>query len=150
MQALLGLKPVAVPAEVQGAQLLAGLADQVAFADEDLIGLRRFPSYAENPRIPREPRGRRVIIGITDRPVARFGSASACAASEDATFGGVSRDHDLGQIPEGYRWCPHCNGYGSSLGDANDRCVRCNGTGLAAADRPCDAASAPTNGTADW
>jgi hypothetical protein len=27
----LGLKPVAVPAEVQGPELLAGLADEVAF-----------------------------------------------------------------------------------------------------------------------
>ena len=49
MQPLLGLKPVAVPAEVQGLELLAGLAEQVAFADQDLVGLCRDPGYAENP-----------------------------------------------------------------------------------------------------
>jgi hypothetical protein len=47
MQTLLGLKPVAVPAEVQGPELLAGLAEQVAFADQDLVGLCRFARYAE-------------------------------------------------------------------------------------------------------
>jgi hypothetical protein len=47
MQTLLGLKPVAVPAEVQGAELLAGGADEVAFADEDLVGLCRGVGYAE-------------------------------------------------------------------------------------------------------
>src|SRR5437868_6582505 len=33
----LGLKPVAIPAEMQRAQLLARLTDQIAFADEDLV-----------------------------------------------------------------------------------------------------------------
>jgi DnaJ-class molecular chaperone len=37
-------------------------------------------------------------------------------------------------------WCPHCNGYGSSLREENERCVRCNGTGLVAADRATEAA----------
>jgi hypothetical protein len=46
-------------------------------------------------------------------------------------------------------WCPHRDGYGSSLSDENQRCVRCNGTGLVAAHRASEAASAPTNGTAD-
>jgi DnaJ-class molecular chaperone len=64
-------------------------------------------------------------------------------------MGGVSRDRGLGQIPEGYKWCPHCNGYGSSLKDGNERCARCNGTGPVAADRASEAASAPTNGKAD-
>jgi hypothetical protein len=31
MQTVLRLKPVAIPAEVQGSELLAGLAEQVAF-----------------------------------------------------------------------------------------------------------------------
>ena len=32
----------------------------------------------------------------------------------------------------GYKQCPHCNGYGSSLKDQEgvDRCSRCGGTGL--------------------
>jgi hypothetical protein len=47
MQGLLGLKPVAVLAEVQGAQLLAGLADEVGFADEDLVGLCGLACYAD-------------------------------------------------------------------------------------------------------
>lgn len=38
-------------------------------------------------------------------------------------------------------------GYGSSLKDGNDRCARCNGTGLVAADRSGGAAAAPTNGS---
>ena len=33
-------------------------------------------------------------------------------------------------IPEGMRWCPHCNGYGSSLKESAGRCSRCAGTGL--------------------
>ena len=64
-------------------------------------------------------------------------------------MGGVSRERDLGQVPEGYKWCLHCNGYGSSLKDGNERCARCSGTGLVAADRASEAASAPTNGKAD-
>jgi hypothetical protein len=32
-----GLQPVPIPAEVQGPELLAGLADQVALADQDLL-----------------------------------------------------------------------------------------------------------------
>jgi DnaJ-class molecular chaperone len=61
-------------------------------------------------------------------------------------MGPVSRDPDLGRIPEGYTWCPHCCGYGSSLKDANDRCAKCNGTGLVAANRRDEAAASPTNG----
>ena len=32
----------------------------------------------------------------------------------------------------GYRECPHCNGYGSSLKDPEgvDTCTMCNGSGL--------------------
>jgi DnaJ-class molecular chaperone len=62
-------------------------------------------------------------------------------------MGAVSRDHDLGQIPAGCRWCPHCDGYGSSLKDDNDRCAHCHGTGLVAADRHNQAAASPTNGS---
>jgi DnaJ-class molecular chaperone len=28
------------------------------------------------------------------------------------------------------RWCPHCNGYGSSLEEDAERCTHCAGTGL--------------------
>ena len=62
---------------------------------------------------------------------------------------GVSHDGDVGRVPKGYQWCPHCNGYGSSLKDRNERCVRCSGTGLVAADRTREAASAPMNGKGD-
>src|SRR5215207_8455493 len=67
----LRLQPVAVAAEVQRAQLLARLSDQVALADQDLVGLCRFPRYAERfPRSPAERRSRARKIGITlGRPV---------------------------------------------------------------------------------
>ena len=37
-------------------------------------------------------------------------------------------------VPEGMRWCPHCNGYGSSLKEASGRCTHCGGSGLVWAD----------------
>jgi hypothetical protein len=62
----LGLKPVAVPAGVQRPQLLARLADQVVFADEDLVGLCGFMRYAERfPGSPAKRRRRARKIGIT-------------------------------------------------------------------------------------
>ena len=36
----------------------------------------------------------------------------------------------FGAIPEGMRWCPHCDGYGSSLKEASGRCSHCGGSGL--------------------
>jgi hypothetical protein len=33
-------------------------------------------------------------------------------------------------VPEGMRWCPHCNGYGASLKEDSERCTRCGGSGL--------------------
>ena len=30
----------------------------------------------------------------------------------------------------GLEFCPHCDGYGSSLKEPDDRCTKCNGTGL--------------------
>jgi hypothetical protein len=39
-------------------------------------------------------------------------------------------------VPEGTRWCPHCNGYGSSLKESSGRCTRCGGTGLVAGADP--------------
>ncbi len=63
------------------------------------------------------------------------------------TMGVMGRGDDLGQVPEGYKWCEHCNGYGSSLKDGNDRCAKCNGTGLVAADRSGEAAATPANGS---
>ena len=41
----------------------------------------------------------------------------------------------FGRIPEGMKWCPHCNGYGSSLKEASGRCTHCGGSGLVWADR---------------
>jgi hypothetical protein len=34
------------------------------------------------------------------------------------------------RIPDGTEWCPHCNGYGSSLMEESARCTRCGGSGL--------------------
>jgi DnaJ-class molecular chaperone len=36
----------------------------------------------------------------------------------------------FGGVPHGMRWCPHCNGYGSSLKEDAERCPHCAGTGL--------------------
>ena len=41
----------------------------------------------------------------------------------------------FGRIPEGMKWCPHCNGYGSSLKEASGRCTHCGGSGLVGTDR---------------
>jgi hypothetical protein len=41
----------------------------------------------------------------------------------------------FGRIPEGMKWCPHCNGYGSSLKEESGRCTHCGGSGLVWADR---------------
>lgn len=30
----------------------------------------------------------------------------------------------------GFRQCPHCNGYGSSLKEEADRCTMCGGSGV--------------------
>ena len=38
----------------------------------------------------------------------------------------------LGIDPKRARWCPECNGYGSSLKQETGRCTRCGGTGLVA------------------
>jgi DnaJ-class molecular chaperone len=42
---------------------------------------------------------------------------------------------DYGRIPEGMKWCPHCNGFGSSLKEESARCTHCGGSGLVWADR---------------
>jgi hypothetical protein len=34
--------------------------------------------------------------------------------------------------PKRARWCPECNGYGSSLKQETGRCTRCGGSGLVA------------------
>jgi hypothetical protein len=34
---------------------------------------------------------------------------------------------ELGRIPRGMKWCPQCNGYGSSLKEASERCTHCSG-----------------------
>jgi len=31
---------------------------------------------------------------------------------------------------KGYEVCPHCDGYGSSLKEVQDKCSHCGGTGL--------------------
>jgi len=85
----------------------------------------------KDPGIAAEQRKRPRTIGITlRRPCRPIPPGRANVAAEGASMGRVSRDRELGQIPEGYNWCPHCNGYGSSLQDRNERCARCNGTGL--------------------
>jgi DnaJ-class molecular chaperone len=38
--------------------------------------------------------------------------------------------NDIGRIPEGMNWCPHCNGYGSSLKERGQHCSHCGGSGL--------------------
>jgi DnaJ-class molecular chaperone len=49
--------------------------------------------------------------------------------------------HDpFSAVPDGMRWCPHCNGYGSSLKEDAERCTRCAGTGLVV-----DQAAAPSS-----
>jgi DnaJ-class molecular chaperone len=47
-------------------------------------------------------------------------------------------DRSFGGVPEGSRWCPHCNGYGSSPKEASGRCTRCAGTGLVAVTDPAE------------
>ncbi len=81
-------------------------------------------------------------------PVVGDGSAIGAVSPRGGggTMGPMGSGDDPGHVPEGYKWCDHCNGYGSSLKDANDRCARCNGTGLVAADRSGEAATAPGNG----
>jgi DnaJ-class molecular chaperone len=41
----------------------------------------------------------------------------------------------FGHVPEGMKWCPQCNGYGSSLKEEPGRCTHCGGSGLVWADR---------------
>jgi hypothetical protein len=50
----------------------------------------------------------------------------------------------FGLIPEGMKWCPHCNGYGSSLKEASGRCTHCGGSGLVSRER--EGPVAPGNG----
>jgi DnaJ-class molecular chaperone len=39
--------------------------------------------------------------------------------------------HDpFGAVLQGMRWCPDCNGDGSSLREDAERCTHCAGTGL--------------------
>jgi DnaJ-class molecular chaperone len=45
------------------------------------------------------------------------------------------RADQSGRIPEGMKWCSHCNGYGSSLKEGPGRCTRCGGSGLVWTDR---------------
>lgn len=47
--------------------------------------------------------------------------------SADLDWTGVMRH---GPEAHGFEECQHCNGYGSSLKEASDRCTRCGGTGL--------------------
>jgi DnaJ-class molecular chaperone len=47
--------------------------------------------------------------------------------SADLNWTSILRD---GPEAHGLEQCRHCNGYGSSLKEASDRCTRCGGTGL--------------------
>jgi hypothetical protein len=43
--------------------------------------------------------------------------------------------HDpFAAVPQGMRWRPHRNGYGSSLREESGRCTRCSGSGLVGVD----------------
>jgi DnaJ-class molecular chaperone len=53
---------------------------------------------------------------------------------KDETMNAMTGDQ-FGRIPEGMKWCPHCNGYGSSLKEGSARCTHCGGSGLVWADR---------------
>jgi len=54
----------------------------------------------------------------------------------------------FGGIPKGMRWCPHCNGYGSSLKEGADRCTYCAGTGLVVDEAAAMSAERGENGSA--
>jgi DnaJ-class molecular chaperone len=57
--------------------------------------------------------------------------------------------HDpLCAVPQGMRWCPHCNGYGSSLQEAAECCTRCAGTGLVVDEAAALSAERGANGSA--
>ena len=44
----------------------------------------------------------------------------------------------IGNLEEnGYRFCGHCNGYGSSLKESAPTCTKCKGTGLEKFKREC-------------
>jgi DnaJ-class molecular chaperone len=45
------------------------------------------------------------------------------------------RGNAFGRIPEAMKWCPHCNGYGSSPKEASGGCTHCGGSGLVWTDR---------------
>jgi hypothetical protein len=104
----LGLMPVAVPAELQGPQLLARLAEQIAFADQDLVGVPR-PRLALGAalhratarRVPRDPSGRSsnrrisVTIGvgsdalIGSRPTPSSGCRTGLASEPPVVHGHI-------------------------------------------------------------
>jgi DnaJ-class molecular chaperone len=54
----------------------------------------------------------------------------------------------FGAVPEGMRWCPHCNGYGSSLKEDAERCTHCAGTGLVVDEAAALSAERGGNGSA--
>ena len=57
--------------------------------------------------------------------------------------------HDpFGAVPQGMRWCPHCNGYGSSLKEDAERCTHCAGTGLVVDEAAALSAERGGNGSA--
>jgi DnaJ-class molecular chaperone len=60
------------------------------------------------------------------------------------------RGDQFGRIPEGMRWCSHCNGYGSSLKEASVRCTHCGGRGLVWSDRSRAATASPPSDASEW
>ena len=122
---------------------------------DDLSGPSHKSSYADSGVMPRRLPAVAARAAKTyakhrhNSGAARWPPHLRCQVATRATMRSVSRERDLGQTPEGYEWCRHCNGYGSSLKDENERCARCNGTGLVAADRASQADSAPKNGKLD-
>jgi DnaJ-class molecular chaperone len=60
-----------------------------------------------------------------------------------------SMSHDpFGAVPQGMRWCPHCNGYGSSPREDAERCTHCAGTGLVVDEAAALSAERGGNGSA--
>jgi hypothetical protein len=62
------------------------------------------------------------------------------------------RGIEVGRIPEGMKWCPHCSGYGSSLTEAAGRCTRCSGcvlVGRTASGRSRAATASPPSGASE-
>jgi hypothetical protein len=127
----LRLKPVAVSPEVQRAQLLAGLANKVAFADQDLVGVpaERFALRAVAPardRAPRAARSEREILEAQDFGDGRAGVSRAHRSRPERTGdSSVAHSHSNGheQII-GWRSTGYCATVGGrEIADPRSACA---------------------------